>query len=1080
MIRTVFGVVAFVMVLAAGTETNAQTGGSPNHILMTVQEAAISMNDVTVDDYVEILTAPTGVDFDTMNRTTFGDNTSVDVGSYRAVRLTISDMSWKATWGPSNPSPCDGSTTIADANGTIDLGGNTVFYFKTPDLGGNTLAFYRIHPPLSGYVGDRNHPFVLAAPVKVTKDAVTYIDLVMGVGNSLTCDQVTLFPRSASGDASTISVGQISGPSSGLSGAAGIYVDETNLEIGVVNGGTNRLTTYSRSDVSGSTGGNVPLLRSLSGRGTRMNEPAGAVVYTDPDDPTDDEVLIANRGNDSIGVFSRTATGNSSPKRSIVGPLTGLSRPKALALYLYTDPINPSHPRDPAKDELFVSNAGNDTVTIYNRNAQENSIPLYALSPFQITLANNKIRLTEQGGKGDVTAVIALGAYAGGTDLARAVGTALEEAATATTDFNVTYDSSSKKFTITVVKLTFGAVSVNLKWNDIASTARDLLGFLPVASGGLGTGASDVSDQPVDNNTGLSAPCGISYDPVNDEIAVANRGNHSVTFYDHVSSGNLPPKHIIKRADLDIDDLTGLNEPCGIYVKTDPVDPSQGEIFVTNLGNDTMTVYDRADLLDVLSYPDGNIPFLRRVTGLKAPVGLYYDESNDEIGVIHKGTSADMTFQPPIYPSSSNTDSTLASLSTLTGDYNVVLYGVDVRDVNGHGLTRPVLFSERGKASFDGFASPWPTFNLQLETQLRRQIVQANCPTEPNFTELRKGFYGIGRTGSFYAFSPGFDGSLQGAFVPDGSVFVGSLYDSSNQEFIIYGVRETGNFTPYLTSDGSHNGSQSNYAMANYWNVFSSIGPPSDLVQYLFGVGMGQMDNSDFIGKSGDANILTVINPTGRWDPPNAGDPIFRDDFTLLSSASAHPYSPHPGGFMEYASDGLSGAISRDGSGYIYASDADTQDDYGCPSQIGFGAGLRQRPAGSFNRSKIKGTYFMAALGDRVNPGASTTVHRSTSAIYTFDGLGHVNIAFIENAAGVISVDKQRYTYRVFGMPIPTTGDTLRVVDVVNIYIRQESGPYVSALIGMDGKTLLFYHNLNPLDTANPARLLGLAVFQSP
>jgi len=823
--------------------------------------------------------------------------------------------------------------------------------------------------------------------------------------------------------------------------------------------------------------GNVPQLRSLAGRGTRLNQPAGLVLYSDPNDPAEDEIVVANQGNDSITVFSRTATGNTSPKRTIVGPLTGLNRPTAISLYLYEDPVNPTHPRDPAKDEMIVANAGNNTVTIYNRSALENSVPLYALSPFQITAANNRIRLTEEGGNGDVTAVIALGAYPGGADLARAVGNALEAATTGPTNFSVTYDSSTKKFTITVDQLGFGVSSVNLKWNDLGSTARDILGFLPVNSGALVAGSAVVSDKALDNKTGLSGPCGVSYDPFNDEIVVANKGNHSVTFYDHLSSGNLVPNHIIKRADLDINDLTGLDQPCGVYVKTDPLDPTQGEIFVTNLGNGTMTVYSRAD---VLSSSDGNIPFQRSVTGLKNPVGLYYDATNDEIGVVHTGTAAAMTFQPPILPSGSNTDATFASLTTLNGDYNVVIYGVDNRDVNGHGRLRPVVFSERGKAAFDGYTAPWPTFNLQLETQLRRRVIETNCPTEPNFTSPRSGFYGIGKTGGFYAFSPGMEGSMQGAFVPDGSVFVGSVYDSSNTEMVIYGVRDTGVQQPHLTSNGSNNGGQSNYAIASYRSYFISVDPTGDFMRYLLGVSMGLTDNTDVIGTSGDGNFLGVINQTGKWGPPVSPGTVFTDDFPLLSSTTARPYYSHPGGFIEYPFDGLSGAVSPGGSGVIFASDTETMDDFGCPSELGFGVALRQRPPRSFGTRSLKGTYFMAGLGDRFNPGTTSTLHHSKSATFTFDGSGHVDIAFIENAGGAISVDRNRYTYVVSGAAVPLTGFTQRSVDLVKIYARPASEPYAFALIGMDGKVLLFYPNLFPLETPNPTRFLGLAVFQSP
>jgi hypothetical protein len=51
-------------------------------------------------------------------------------------------------------------------------------------------------------------------------------------------------------------------------------------------------------------------------------------------------------------------------------------------------------------------------------------------------------------------------------------------------------------------------------------------------------------------------------------------------------------------------------------------------------------------------------------------------------------------------------------------------------------------------------------------------------------------------------------------------------------------------------------------------------------------------------------------------------------------------------------------------------------------------------------------------------------------------------------------------------------------VDVVDLYDRPDAGPYASALIGEDGKSLAIYRSLNPRQTPNQTRLLGLGLFQ--
>lgn len=905
-------------VINVDTSASAPTPATPDKMSIIVEKAEISSDDLAYITIFDDQANPV----DVMDLTTSPiQKDQIPVGIYRVLRLTVKNISWQATWIPANPSPCDGATDGTTAAGSVDLGGQTDFYFKTPDLGGNTLAYYRANPPLSlsAYVGDANHPFVLAAPIQVVKDGTTTVNLVIGAAKTLTCDGVKTFDRTTN-----TPIGTLSGPATRLTSAEGIYFDPYNQEIGVNNSGNNSVTVYDWR-----TSGDTSPKRILIGPDTRLNGPAGIVLYTDPLDPTQGEIIVANQGNDSVTVYSRPAAGNAKPLRTIVGVQTGLSRPAGIALYL--DPGG-----NPVKDELFVANQGNDSLTVYNRLFSENTAPLRTISGPQ--------------------------------------------------------------------------------------------------------------------NTGLSSPCGLYVDTKNDEIGVANSGNGTVTIYNRMDDGDVPPKHII----------TGLSSPCGLYVDTD-----NDEIGVAD--NDTVKVYKRQS--------SGDYQLDRTITGLNDPHALYLDASRtpNEIGVVLQGPQAVMAFAPAIFPSSADE---AASNSILSGDYNVTLYGVDIKGMSGHGILVPVVLAERGKANFDPKTTPWPSFSLSLDTQLRRQVLELDCPQEPDFGNTRIGFYGVNDDGSFYAFLPNNQGSLRGAFLPDGSIFVGSMIDSSNELRLVYGVRRpVSTVAPYLTSDGTSTGGVASYAFTSYRNDLFVIkrfnSPPgNDLFEYLLAIGMVHTAGTNFTDVSDNTtNSVAMLNPTGDFASPLSGGPIYNLG-TSSSPTTKFAYDIGGGGLLESSLDGLAGAVDADGATLIFMRNTVTKDDNGCPTDIGFGMGLRQSPPGTFHTGSLKGTYFVAGFGDRFNIGTQTSSHRSTAAAITFDGVGNAEVKFIENEMGTISADQAAFTYRVNS-----------ISDVVDIFYRNSgpyASPYASALIGNNGRTLAFFRNLNPDGQPNPTRLLGLALFQHP
>lgn len=90
-------------------------------------------------------------------------------------------------------------------------------------------------------------------------------------------------------------------------------------------------------------------------------------------DITENELLVADAGNDSILVYPGNANGNVSPLRIISGNSTGLSGPSGIVL-------------DTGSDMIYVSNYSNDSITVYPRKAIGNFSPVMTFTRPQIDI----------------------------------------------------------------------------------------------------------------------------------------------------------------------------------------------------------------------------------------------------------------------------------------------------------------------------------------------------------------------------------------------------------------------------------------------------------------------------------------------------------------------------------------------------------------------------------------------------------------------------------------------------------------------------------------------------------------------
>ena len=179
----------------------------------------------------------------------------------------------------------------------------------------------------------------------------------------------------------------VRGPKTQMADPHGIYFDETHNEVVVANHGNFRpgelITSYTAYDAresrqkraggavdenargrfllssitvfDGDAQGDVAPRRVIQGPLSQIDWPMGVAS-----DEANNEIVVANNGDNSILVFPRTASGDVPPKRVIRGALTGIKGPMGVAV---------------ANDEIWVANFGDHTALVFPRLAAGNVRP---------------------------------------------------------------------------------------------------------------------------------------------------------------------------------------------------------------------------------------------------------------------------------------------------------------------------------------------------------------------------------------------------------------------------------------------------------------------------------------------------------------------------------------------------------------------------------------------------------------------------------------------------------------------------------------------------------------------------------
>jgi DNA-binding beta-propeller fold protein YncE len=313
-----------------------------------------------------------------------------------------------------------------------------------------------------------------------------------------------------------------------------------------------------------------------------------------------EEMFITNAFSNSVTVYRRTATGNAAPKRSLVGAATGLNSPSGVVV-------------DEVNNELIVTNLSSPySVTVYPRLAMGNTAPLRTIT-----------------------------GAATGLNVPRSVAV----------------DPVNNEI-IVVNRQAFSVTVYSRTANGDAAPVRTI-------SGGL---------------TQLSNPWGVALDLVNNEILVANNGN-SLTVYARTANGDVAPVRKIFGADT-----TFNGGPIGISVDT-----TNNELAVTN---PFANMVFQPGVLIFGRTADGNTAPTRSIigaaTGLVTPNAVVIDSVNNELLVPNAGINS-VTVYGRTQTGNVAPARTLSGAATLLSSPQGLYLDISELDNDGNGEVTPLI-----------------------------------------------------------------------------------------------------------------------------------------------------------------------------------------------------------------------------------------------------------------------------------------------------------------------------------------------------------------------------------------------------
>jgi DNA-binding beta-propeller fold protein YncE len=263
------------------------------------------------------LNDPSGLFLDTVNKELFVANAGNDT-------VTVYPLTWPVSDTPPVRTLSGGLTGLNTPTGLfLDRVNGELF---VANFGNDSVTVYpRTWPVLVPNTAFLRRLIGVATllddPADVAVDTVHNELFVANFSN----DSVTVYPRTWV-DPNTGPTRTLNGANTGLDGPQDLDVDTVHGELFVANFLAGSVTVYPRTWPVLEP--NTAFLRRLSGVvNTDLNGPFGLAV-----DTVHNELFVANFSTPSVTVYSRTASGDTGPTRTLSGGNTGLSSPQFVAV----------------------------------------------------------------------------------------------------------------------------------------------------------------------------------------------------------------------------------------------------------------------------------------------------------------------------------------------------------------------------------------------------------------------------------------------------------------------------------------------------------------------------------------------------------------------------------------------------------------------------------------------------------------------------------------------------------------------------------------------------------------------------
>ena len=417
-----------------------------------------------------------------------------------------------------------------------------------------------------------------------------------------------------------------------VTGPTGIFLDQTSDTLYVTNTDHNSILIYENASALNLSVGSADATRVISGPKTGLNHPF-AVAY----DATRDRLYVANRDNNSISVFQKDCpqanilNGDIAPCRTLSGTATLIDTPRALSV-------------DTQRDTLYISNLGTNSILIYENASQSatqgNLAPTRTITshsdPSQldsmlnlpaglfIDSTHDRLYVIKVGGNQPAILIYEnASTRSGGTVPDRLL---IGQSTQLTSPIGIDLVADQDRLYVLNNNNTNNgstAVMVFDNFNSQCVTSPCNFGPSQVING---------------QNTGLTNPAGIAYDPARGIIYVANAlGNNILVF---ALEGDLPPLKVNAGAG------TGLYRPNGFFY-----DKALDRLYIAALGassvgdsTPTILVYENVSSKKTflntqydwaIKGGDRDSVILGQPLNLRFPRGIYIDKTRGLLIVLN-------------------------------------------------------------------------------------------------------------------------------------------------------------------------------------------------------------------------------------------------------------------------------------------------------------------------------------------------------------------------------------------------------------------------------------------------------------